>query len=64
MGRGEFSLDVRSCFMLLHFSGHGTVSNLATLEIQVCTKLEASEGALLASAVVGYNLKRMGAFAQ
>lgn len=52
-GRGEFSLDIRSCFILLHFSGHGTVSNLATLEIQVCTKLEASEGVLLASAVVG-----------
>lgn len=52
MGRGEFSLDIRSCFILLHFSGHGIVLNLATLEIQMCTKLEASEGVLLASAVV------------
>lgn len=50
---GKFSLAIRSFFILLHFSAHGIVFNLATSEIQVCTKLEAYEGTLLASAVVG-----------
>lgn len=50
------SLNIRSHFILLHFSTHGTVSkwgNLVTLGIQMCTELEASEGTLPGSAVVG-----------
>lgn len=60
---GEFSLNIRSYFILLHFSAHGTVSkrgNLVTLGTQMCTELEASEGTLPGSAVMEQDMKRMG----
>lgn len=48
-------MNIRSRFILSHFSARGTASkrvNLVTLKIQMCTELEASKETLPGSEIV------------